>query len=119
MRRVNNTVLSHRSDQSANGDQIDANQLVSASFQATFGNGDEAGTFKIQASNDLFTSDNPSFVVTNWTDIPSATASISSGASSLITINQLSYRWIRAVYTRSGGGAAGKLTVVNIMALSV
>lgn len=122
MKKVNVNVLLAASNASANGVQIDSNQLVSASFQAFFGNGDEAGTFKVQASNDIDTTAsyiNGDFVVTNWTDIPSQTASISSGATALLTVTVCSYRWMRVVYTRSGGGAANKNTTVNMFALSV
>src|SRR5579859_1322918 len=102
MRKVNSTVLSAVDTASQNGSQIDSNQLISASFQVVFGDATAAGTLKIQASNDICNDQYQpaTFTVTNWTDIPNATATIASGASALITIYQLSYRWLRAVYTR-------------------
>ncbi len=120
MKNVNATILSAVDTSSQNGSQIDSNQLVSASFQAVFGDASANGTVKIQASNDVAPiqySSSSTFVVTNWVDIPSATASITSGASGLITIANMSYRWIRAVYTRSSGGST--TVVVNMDALSV
>lgn len=124
MKPLNAIVLSGHDNASHNGDTVDANQLVSVSFLATFGSSDAAGTFKLQASNDLCTYGNlpaggNTFQPTNWVDIPSQTASIASGASALLTISNCTYRWLRAVYTRSGGGAANKNVVVTAYGLSV
>ena len=102
-----------------NGIQIEASQLYAASFQAFFGDDTAAGTLKVQASNDeCFVFYQPgNFTVTNWSDIPDATATVASGASVLIPTLQLAYRWLRVVYTPSGGGST---TInVNMMALAV
>ena len=118
MRNVTCNVLSAVDTASANGIQISSSQLISASWQIVFGDATAAGTFKIQASNDicnnLYETDN--FVVTNWTDIPSATTSIASGASALITLSVINYAWVRAVFVRSGGGST--TVSVNMNALS-
>lgn len=119
MRPLNCNVLSAVDTGSATGGKIDSNQLVSASFAAVFGDATAAGTVKIQASNDICTDgyQPATFTPTNWIDIPSATATISSGGSALILLTNLSYRWMRVVYTRSGGGST---TInVNMFALSV
>lgn len=107
MRNVNKTVLSAADNQTTNGDQIDANQLVSASFQAYFGDTNAAGTLKLQASNDLYQDryQASNFTVTNWVDIPNQVATITTGTSALLTIAQSSYRWLRAVFTATGTGA--------------
>ncbi len=113
MRQVNVNILSDVDTGSANGSQIDSNQLVSGSFHAYFGDASANGTFKIQASNDVAPiqySSPTTFIATNWTDIPNASTSITSGSSALLTIPNMSYRWIRAVYTRSSGGS----TTVNV-----
>lgn len=119
MKYVNSQVLSAADTSSQNGNQIDANQLISASFHAYFGDGSANGTVKIQGSNDItnqgYNPDN--FVVSNWTDVPNASASITSGASALITINQLSYRWLRVVYTRSSGGSS--TVTANMFGISI
>lgn len=112
MRNVCCNVLSAVDTASANGIQIDSNQLFSASFATYFGDATAAGTVKVQASNDPYpygyiASD---FVVTNWVDIPDATATISSGASAIISLPQLCYRWLRVVYTRASGGS----TTINV-----
>lgn len=119
MKYANVNVLSGSDASSINGAQIDANQLISSSFMIYFGDATAAGTVKIQASNDVCAYGNlaQDFTVTNWVDIPNATVTIASGASALITIPQMAYRWIRPVYTRSGGGSS----TINVVmfALSV
>ena len=120
MKYINYNVLSASDHATTSGSKIDTDQLWSVSFHAYFGDSTAAGTFKIQASNDLapthYTA-NSNFTVTNWVDVPSATASIASGVSGLVTITQLSYRWLRAVYTRSSGGST--TVVVEMMAISL
>lgn len=118
MRNLNFNCLSAVDTASQNGAQIDTNQWVSASFQAVFGDATATGTFKLQASNDVCPpQQSQNFTVVNWTDIPSATASIASGASAILSLANTNYRWIRAVYTRASGGS----TTVNVTcnALSV
>ncbi len=120
MRNVNCTILSDSDTTSHNGTAVDSNQLVSASFQAIFGDVGANGTVKIQASNDTYNArynyPEGTFAPTNWVDVPNATATITSGSSGLITIANMSYRWIRAVYTRSSGGST--TITVNMNALS-
>lgn len=120
MRQVNAVILSGVDTSSQNGSQIDSNQLVQASFQAVFGDTSAVGTFLIQGSNDvapLQISSPSTFVVTNWTNIPNATAAISAGGSAMIVIPQMAFRWIRAVYTSSSGGSS--TVKVQMCALSV
>jgi len=108
MRIVNVNVLNAADNQSTNGNTIDSNQLISVSFQAYFGDTQAAGTFKLQGSNDIYTAyynfPEGTFQPTNWTDIPNQSASITSGGSALLTINQSCYRWLRAPYTTTGTG---------------
>lgn len=112
MKFTNCTVLSAPDNASANGIQIEASQLYAASFHAHFGDNTAAGTIKLQASNDLCEVFYlPStFTVTNWVDIPNQSATITSGASALLTLTTCTYRWLRVVYTSSSGGS----TTVNI-----
>ncbi len=105
MRYVNTSVLSGSDSQTITGGKVDCNQLIAASFQAVFGDTQATGTFKLQASNDLATTTAPNFTPTNWTDIPSQTATITAGASALLTLSQLVYRWVRAVWTPTSTGA--------------
>lgn len=121
MRKVNVNIISAPSNASITSGKIDANQLVSVSFLANFTNGDEAGTVKIQGSNDMNVDQYQPGTDTpiNWCDIPTQSAAITAGASALLTINQCCYRWLRVVYTRTSGGAANKVINVNMFALSV
>lgn len=116
MRRLNVTVFS-ASNASGNGSQIDANQLVSASFHAFFSDAAAAGTIKVQASNDIPSDRGQTpFVVTNWVDVPSASVVVASGASALITIANSCYGFYRVVWTRTGGAGT---TTVNMEGLSL
>lgn len=115
MRNVCCNILSAADSLTTNGSQIDANQLVSASFQSYFGDTSAAGTFKIQASNDPTgpQTSRQNFVATHWTDIPDATATITSGASAIITIANMAYSWVRAVYTSTATGAQTITTIAD------
>jgi len=121
MRNVNCTILSATDTTSHNGAAVDSNQLVSASFQAVFGDASAAGTVLIQASNDEYNArynfPSGTFTPTNWTAVPNATATVTGGASALITIAQMCYRWIRVVYTSASGGST--TITVNMNALSL
>lgn len=101
MRNLNCNVLSAADNVSSNGNQIDANQFVSASFHCYFGDSSAAGTFKLQASNDTNNDryQASDFIAINWMDIPNQSAAVSSGAAALLTIGQSTYRWLRAVWT--------------------
>jgi len=106
MRVTNIVVLSGSDTGNVTGSAIDANQLYQASFQVFTGDVTAAGTVKIQMSNDVCTSNALAFTPTNWTDILNASISVASGvAANPIEIANMKYRWIRAVYTRSGGGS--------------
>lgn len=114
MRNLNSIVLSGDDTGSVIGGAVDSNQMVSASFQIVFGDATAVGTFKLQASNDIYNDryNFPlgTFMPTNWTDIPLQTVAVTAGASQLLTIPNMTYRWIRAVYTRASGGS----TTVNV-----
>jgi len=109
-------VLSAADTVSQNGAAIPSDQLVTASFQAVFGDATAAGTVQVQASNDV-SNQAQNFVPTNWSNIPNASATIASGASALITINVLSYNYIRVIYTSVSGGSS--TIVVTMFAVSV
>lgn len=115
MRNLQATILSGASSGSVTGSAIDVGQTMSASFQVVTAAVDAAGTVKIQISND-----NPganglavqgSFVPTNWSDLTSATITVASGAGAPLVLPNMCFRWIRAIYTRSGGGSAAVITI--------
>lgn len=113
MRNLCLNVLSASDSATTNGTQIDANQLVSTSFAAYFGDATAGGTFKLQVSNDLIPYGYlaADFTVTNWADLPNQSATITSGGSALLTVPNMTYRWIRPVYTNTAGGVQNIHTV--------
>jgi hypothetical protein len=122
MRQVNCLILSGADTGNVNGSQIDSNQLINASFQAVFGDSNAAGTIKIQMSNDVAPlqyskGNNSTFTVTNWSDIPNASSTVTAGVAAPITLTGMAFRWIRAVYVRGGSGAT--TVVVNMFAQGI
>jgi hypothetical protein len=106
MRPVNTTLL-NAVDANANQSAIVPNEfLMAISVQAVAaGGGPPAGVLKLQASNDP-----PSFqAAQNWSDISGASVNITGVGVFLIPKTEVCYRWIKVVYTKSGG--AGTLTV--------
>jgi hypothetical protein len=108
MRPVNASVLSGADTISVNGSSIVADQLVSASFQATFGDTTAAGAIQIQASNDIPPAGNvpASFTPTNWSNITGATSTVTAGVAPLILITSVCYRWMRVSYTSTTPGTS-------------
>lgn len=117
MRNLSATVLSGSNAGNVTGSTIDANQMLCASFQLVFGDATAAGSFIVQASNDLYDTRylDGNFTPTNWSNIGTATA-VLAGANGLIFLSQMSYRWIRVVYTSTTPGTS--TVIVNIDSLS-
>jgi hypothetical protein len=90
---------------------IDASYLITISAIATISNTSTNGVVKFQASNDSAIS-----APVNWVDIPSATVTLTSAGSYIIPKTDLSYQWIRIVYTNGGG--SGVITI-NYKALGM
>lgn len=116
MRNAQTTILSAADTATQTGSAIDTGQCFSASFQAIFGDVTAVGVVKIQYSND-----NPavsgyrnSFTPTNWTDIPSATMTVTAGVSTGLLIPVMSFSYIRAIYTRTSGGSTTVTVNMNI-----
>lgn len=116
MRQASTQILSAASDSNQTGSAFKVDQAVTASFQCVGTNGDEGGTVKIQGSNDVILN---GAAPTNWSDITNATSTIASGAGPMIVIANMCYTNIRAVFTRTGGGAANKLITVQMNYLSI
>jgi hypothetical protein len=78
--------------------------------------GTPAGSFKLQASNDVGNIDSASQAVqfsglTNWTDIASTdSGAISAAGNYLWNIQNAGYAWVRVVWTASGAGTTPVLT---------
>lgn len=75
--------------------------FTSMSAQAKFSDAAAAGTFKLQASNEVSSP-------TNWNDIPNTSQTVASGATTLIPYTLMCYQWVRLVFASSGG--AGTIT---------
>jgi hypothetical protein len=114
-------IMRGASNSSVSGSAWDVNQAVNLSFQVVTASGDVDGTVKIQASND-----NPSpsgnragFAPDNWSDIPSATSTITNGVGNMIIVQNASFQYVRALFTHSGGGASNVDIIVNGNAVGV
>jgi hypothetical protein len=111
MRQLNVNVLSAANTASRNGVQIDSNQLINISFQLVQGDGVAAGSLVIQGSNDVCPvgqANSGNFVVTNWSQIN--TTAQAAGSSVIVQLSNVSYRWLRAVWTSTTPGT----TTVNV-----
>lgn len=107
MRNTCKRVLS-QANATLTGGKIDFEQTYIASFIAQWTVNDAAGTLKVQASNEqppsgnLATSWEPS--AASWIDVPSASVTIvATTVIGLINMGQVSYRWVRLVWTRTAG----------------
>lgn len=99
-----------------NGTAIPAENLFSCSVQAVI-TGTSTGTLKLQFSNDIVDPINPPQAPAHWSDIPSASVSVSGAGTVLIAKTDLCYQFIRAVYSKNNG-ASGSITV-NIKVLGM
>lgn len=120
--RPNNVILFSAQANTAgakNSIVLDAQQIVSGSIQASFTDVAAAGTLLIQCSDDnpaglLVTSAGQPIPV-NWNTLTNATANasavVAAGATTLISMQWVNCRWLRAQWTRSAG--AGTLTVTG------
>ncbi len=112
MRQVNDKVLSGPDTATQIGMQLDTNQMINMSFHCVLGDATAAGTFTLQASNDI--SQIPpgagNFEAKNWVNIPNASVTMSAGTQqAIIELSEISFRWVRAVWTMT---IAGTSTVI-------
>ena len=116
MHYINKNCLSKSDGTTTNGQTLDTQLWVNCSFQVYTGGTGDGGTLKIQMSNDPYNANNmagPSnFQPTNWSDVPSATSTVTAGVGAPITLPNVSYRWMRAVYTRSAGSDSVNVQVM-------
>lgn len=107
---------------------IPVNQIFMGSVQANWsGGGSPVGVVKIQGSNDdvdvkpaapvanngvgEFVGADPGGNVVNWADISGATLNVSGNSGSgMIPLATITYKWLRAVYTKGSG--QGSLNLV-------
>jgi hypothetical protein len=119
MRNVPVNILSANSDATRTGAAIFVGQYVAASFTCVFVDATAGGTVKIQGSNDLPVGEPSAYTpaTASWSDITSATSTIASGVGPAIVLAAMNFQYIRAVFTRTGGGASN--FTVNMSALAV
>lgn len=86
---------------SQNSAPIDASYLIALSVQAVT-TGTAVGTLKLQYSNDA---PSPS-IPTHWSDITGATVAIAAAGTYSILKIEVSYQWIRLVYTTTSDTGA-------------
>lgn len=103
---------------SANVGVVYADCMVRASWQIVTSDAVN-GAFKVQASNDM-----PvgvainAFVPTNWNDITSATVTLSgTGLVGLIPSQELSYAYLRIVFTDASGGTSAGSYSINMSSI--
>lgn len=113
MSQIDRNLIPLQAAATVNSVALDAENLYQCSAQIVC-TGSAAGTLKLQASNDIQLGQQPSTLTpTNWSDIPSATVTVSGAGSYLIPKTDICYQYVRLVYTNSGTGTIS----VNIKAL--
>jgi hypothetical protein len=97
--------------------------ILNYSIQAVF-TGAPTGSFKIQASNDpgrpnigKETPDPAAYAVNNWTDLTDLTVAIVAAGDIMWNVQNAGYRWIRLVYTPSGGTGTITVATFNVKGL--
>jgi hypothetical protein len=101
MRQVNDNIIPLQAAATVTTAAIPSLNLFYCSAQIS-GAGGAGGTLIIQASNDETQGLNT--VPTNWSNIPSATVTVTGNGSFLIPKTDLCYQWVRLVYTNTGTG---------------
>lgn len=119
MRQESIVALSAADDVTRTGGKIDASQLVNMSFHSYCSDTDAAGSVKIQASNDPVGSGalRQQFTPSHWVDIPNATATITAGSATFISLTGVAVGWVRVIFTQTNAGTG--TIVVNLNAVGV
>jgi hypothetical protein len=117
MRFLNETVVSAVSVPSnSQSSEVDSSYMTNVSAQGIF-SGTAAGTLKLQTSNDKPKAPNLStvtFTVTNWTDIPNASVSVSGSGSYLIPKTDLCNQYIRSAFVSTATGVQNITAVADV-----
>lgn len=96
-----------------------ADKIVRASFQVST-TGTAAGSLQVQVSNDIAVGAYPNkFIPTNWGNLGSALSVTTGPAVFFISETEMSYEYIRVVYTDSTSGAATGTITVRMKSMSL
>lgn len=97
---------------SSNSIGIDCNQLALASIQASWTGTAEAGTFKLQISDDIVpvaasssnpVGSDPAANVVNWSDYTGSSTVVAGDGNFTWNMVYVGFRWVRLVYTAASG----------------
>jgi hypothetical protein len=102
MRQLHINAIPSQTAATVNSAAILAVNLFYCSAQISV-TGAGAGTLVIQASDDDLTNE-PTLSPTNWSNIPSATVSVTGAGTYLIPTTTLCYQYVRVSYTNTGTG---------------
>lgn len=111
---TNAVVQLNQTNVTANLSAIPLQQKYSGSVTAVFSDATASGTLKVQISNDKSLTAGllpEQFVPTNWVDLSGASATVASGANAIIPKIDLSYQYMRMVWTRSAGAGTFQVNV--------
>jgi hypothetical protein len=102
MRNVQDTLLDavDAAEATQTSEWIDVRQIFAGSIHVVAAGTDPVGSVKVQVSNDNVT---PPQLPTNAVDLGSATVAVSAAGQFLIPRLELSYGWLRVVYTKTSG----------------
>jgi hypothetical protein len=101
MRQVSDNIIPLQTAATITTTAIPSLNLFYCSAQVS-GAGGAGGTLQLQASNDETNGINT--VPVNWSNIPSASVTVTGDGSFLIPKTDLCYQWVRLVYTNTGTG---------------
>lgn len=113
MRQASVVIFNVATNVSGNSNKIDTSQVGYASVQVSFTDAAAAGTLKIQVSNDQCGFGNlaADFTPSNWNDLSGASVVVAAGATSVIAKQDMCWRWMRLVWTRTAGAGTFTATV--------
>jgi hypothetical protein len=113
MKIHNNNLKLNGTDMTSNiiSDPIYVGNIINYSIQLVY-TGSPNGSFSIQVSNDIVDSikDVKASDIVNWTTLSSTSTNITSSGDMIYEIPDITYQWIRLVWTDSSSGDPSTLT---------
>lgn len=105
MLRPNNPILFNAVTNSSTKTSavIDAAFILQGTIIATFSDGAAGGTLVLQGSNDPASQTPGGEGPQTWVSVPNTSQTVASGATTLIPLTQLCFRWLRLSWTSSAG----------------